>query len=267
MRWAPSKLHGMFAIDLQELGTVLSIWAHPDDETYLAGGVMAAAADLGSRVVCVSATAGELGTSDPIGWPPDRLGAVRRWEAAAAMSVLGIADHRMLGLPDGSLAAHDAEGHGRVGDLLDEIRPDTILTFGPDGATGHPDHIAVHRWVTEAWRRHDCRGRLLYATSTVEHLDRFGDTYEEWGVYMTDARPSGVPVDRLALRVLLDGRDLDRKLTALRAMATQTSAVISALDESTYADLVAEEAFVDASSSLAGDQWKLELARSSQTAR
>ena len=60
------------------LGTILSIWAHPDDETYLAGGLMAAAADAGQRVVCVSATAGEQGTSDPRTWPPERLGAARR---------------------------------------------------------------------------------------------------------------------------------------------------------------------------------------------
>ena len=240
----------MDTIDVHELGTILSVWAHPDDETYLAGGVMAAAADAGLRVVCVSATAGELGTSDPVAWPPERLGRVRRWEATAAASVLGLRDHRLLGLPDGALDAHEAEGQALVSALLDEIDPDTILTFGPDGATGHPDHIAVHRWVTEAWQRRGGSGRLLYATATVEHLDRFGGTYEDWGVYMSDVRPSGAPVDQLALHVLLDGEALDRKLTALRAMATQTSAVIGALDEGVYAELVAEESFVDASSLL-----------------
>ena len=56
-------------------GPILSIWAHPDDETYLAGGLMATARDQGQRVVCVSATAGEHGTADPVTWPPDRLGA------------------------------------------------------------------------------------------------------------------------------------------------------------------------------------------------
>jgi LmbE family N-acetylglucosaminyl deacetylase len=232
--------------DVRELGTILSIWAHPDDETYLAGGVMAAATDLGQRVVCVSATAGELGSPDPAAWPPARLGPVRRWEAAAAMAVLGVDDHRLLGLPDGDLAAHDAEGIKLVDGLLDEIRPDTVLTFGPDGATGHPDHVAVYRWVTEAWHRRGRSQRLLYAVSTVEHLERFGPTYEAWGVYMSDDRPSGVDVDRLTVHVLLRERQLDRKLTALRAMATQTSAAMAALDEATYAEIVAEEAFVEA---------------------
>ena len=125
-------------------GPVLSIWAHPDDETYLAGALMAAAVDAGRRVVCVSATAGERGTPDPASWPPDRLGRLRRWEAAAAMAVLGVTDHRFLDLPDGGLADVDREVGIRTRPaLIDEVVPATILTFGPDGVTFHPDHIAV----------------------------------------------------------------------------------------------------------------------------
>jgi LmbE family N-acetylglucosaminyl deacetylase len=229
------------------LGTILSIWAHPDDETYLAGGVMAAATDNGQRVVCVSATAGERGTPDPEAWPPDRLGRVRRWEAAAAMAVLGVTEHRFLGLPDGELAAYDEEGLTIFGRLIDEIEPDTILTFGPDGRTFHSDHIAVHRWVTAAWHERGRPGRLLYATPTVEHLARHDELYERLGVYMSDERPSGVPTAELAFHLVLDGPDLDRKLAALGAMATQTRGVM-ALDPAVYAAAVAEEAFVDATS-------------------
>ena len=106
--------------------------------------------------MCASATAGEHGTPDPVAWPPDRLGRLRRWEAAAAMAVLGVDDHRFLGLPDGELESHAGRGPTLVGRLLDEVQPDTILTFVRDGMTFHPDHIAVHRWVTAAWER---RGR------------------------------------------------------------------------------------------------------------
>lgn len=229
-----------------DLGTVLSIWAHPDDETYLAAGVMAAAAERRQRVVCVTATAGELGTDDPDTWPPARLGAVRRWEAAAAMAVLGVAEHRVLGFPDGELAADDERGIAVVGRLLDEVRPDTILTFGPDGITFHPDHIAMSRWVTEAWERRRRPCRLLYATTTVEHVETFGARYEEWGVYMTADRPVGVATADLDLHICLDGPPLDRKLTALRAQATQTTALIELLGPDLYATLVADETFVDA---------------------
>jgi len=234
-----------------DLGTILSVWAHPDDETYLAGGVMAAARDGGRRVVCVSATAGESGTPDPAAWPPDRLGRVRGWEAAAAMAVLGVDEHRLLGLPDLGLADHDGRGPELVGALIDEIRPDTLLTFGADGATYHPDHIAVHRWVTAAWEQRGRCCRLLYATATVDHLTRFRDVYEEWDMYMSDERPAGVPAEHLAVHVQLVGPALDRKLTALRAMATQTSGLLQVVDPDLYAEQVAEEAFVDAAAVIA----------------
>jgi LmbE family N-acetylglucosaminyl deacetylase len=232
--------------DLTTLGTILSIWAHPDDETYLAAGLMAAARDLGQRVVCASATAGEHGTTDPTTWPPARLGPVRRWEAAASMAVLGVAEHRMLGLPDGCLAEHADEGAAWVGHLLDEVEPDTIVTFGPDGMTFHPDHLAVHRWVTDAWAARDRRARLLYATASVEHLARFGERYERAGIYMTDERPAGVPADEVAVHLRLIGPLLDRKLTALRAMATQTAELITTVGPTVYTEQVAEESFVDA---------------------
>ena len=228
------------------LGTILSVWAHPDDETYLAAGLMAAAADRGDRVVCVSATAGEHGTSDPLAWPPIRLGRRRRWEAAAAMAVLGVTEHCVLGFPDGALAEYDSQGLATVGRLLDDVEPDTILTFGPDGVTFHPDHITISRWVTTAWEARSRPCRLLYATPTVEHLDQFGELYEEWNSYMTDERPSGVPEEELDVHVRLDGCLLDRKLTALSVMTSQTGELMARIGPELYAKQVAEEMFVAA---------------------
>jgi LmbE family N-acetylglucosaminyl deacetylase len=231
---------------IASLGTILSIWAHPDDETYLAGGLLAAAAGHGQRVVCVTATAGEQGTEDPERWPPERLGAVRRLEAAAAMAVLGISEHHVLGLPDGALAGCRVRGLDLVGGLLDDVRPDTIVTFGADGMTFHPDHIAVHRWVTAAWRQQDRPARLLYARWSAPGLAQVRRAHEEHGVYMTDLRPVGVAPEHLAVHVQLMGEDLDRKIVALRAMATQTAPLVDGLGPDTYAGHVAEECFVDA---------------------
>lgn len=233
-----------------ELGTILSVWAHPDDETYLAAGVMAAARDNGQRVVCVSATAGEHGTDDPETWPPARLAQVRRWEASAAMAVIGVTEHRFLGYEDGTLRDDDPVGIACIGHLIDQVRPDTILTFGPDGMTFHSDHVAIHHWVTTAWRMRGCAGRLLYATTSTEFLDRFRDVFEEWNMFMSEERPTGVPTDRLALHTVLGGAELDRKLTALRAMATQTAGMLELFDAETYAAQVAEEAFVSAADQL-----------------
>lgn len=233
-----------------ELGTILSLWAHPDDETYLSAGVMAAARDRGQRVVCATASAGEHGTADPDRWPPERLAAVRCREAAAAMAALGVEEHDIAGLPDGGLGDCSVAGEAWARRLIDTVRPDTILTFGPDGMTFHPDHIAVHRWVTDAWLALGRPGRLWYATVSVAHLERFGRLYEEWGIYMTDARPSGVPAEQLALDLRLTGAELDRKVVALRALASQTAEAIEAIGLDLYTESVADEAFVDASRTL-----------------
>lgn len=237
-RTEPSRPH--------ELGTILSIWAHPDDETYLAGGVMAAARRAGQRVVCVSITAGERGTDDPDRWPPGRLAETRRWEAAAAMAVLGVAEHEVLAFPDGGVQPADELALRRVGTLIDMVDPDTILTFGPDGSTFHPDHIAVHHLVTTAWQRRGCAARLLYTATPTAFLERFAGRLDDWGVYMTDDRPAGVAEDDLDVYLRLSGPALDRKIAALRAMATQTSGIVDAIGLDVYRDFVCEEAFVEA---------------------
>jgi LmbE family N-acetylglucosaminyl deacetylase len=234
-------------VNASELGTVLSVWAHPDDETYLSGGVMAACAAAGGRVVCVSATAGEHGTAHPSSWPPARLAARRRAEFAAAMEILGVREHHVLGFEDGTLEAVAARvGTESIVELIDDVRPDTILTFGPDGMTYHPDHLAVGRWTTAAWQQAGGRGRLLHATATRKHYARFGGIYEEWQMYMTDERPTGHATEQLALRLVLDGAALDRKLEALAVITSQTSDVIAGTDPGTWRALNAEEAFVDA---------------------
>jgi LmbE family N-acetylglucosaminyl deacetylase len=228
-----------------DLGTILSIWAHPDDETYLAGGLMAAAVAAGQRVVCVSATAGEHGTSDPEAWPPERLGQVRRWEAAAAMAVLGVSDHRWMGLPDGALADVDsAVGVAAIVALIEEVEPDTILTFGPDGVTFHADHRTISTWVTDAWRATGCRGCLLHQATSEEQVRRWGRLYEEWGVFMTTERPVGRTPGELAVSHRPTGAALDQKMTALRAMATQTGPAVALMGEETFAVSNAPETFV-----------------------
>lgn len=230
---------------IDELGTILSIWAHPDDETYLAGGLMAAAAAGGQHVTCVSATAGERGTDDPVAWPPDRLGRIRRWEANAAMAVLGVTDHRFLDLPDGGLADLDpAEPVKRIAALIAEVSPQTILTFGPDGRTFHPDHQTISRWVGEAWELAGRPGRVLHESWTVEHLSSWADDHEKWGIYMTDERPAGTPEAGLVVHADLTDDLLDQKIAALCAMHTQISGSVAVLGEAKFRDFNRSEWFV-----------------------
>jgi LmbE family N-acetylglucosaminyl deacetylase len=234
-------------LDVADLGTILSIWAHPDDETFLAGGVMAMARDRGQWVVCVSATAGEHGTDDPATWPPERLGPLRQDESAAAMRILGVDDHRWLGFEDGSLADVDrVAGAGRIAELLEDVSPDTVLTFGVDGMTFHPDHRAIHAWVRDACDQRGRRPRLLCAAVEAAFHRRHRELLETWGVYMSEERPVPVAADDLALHVSLEGPLLDRKLAALAAMPSQMEPSLARLSTAQFRDVNCEEAFVAA---------------------
>jgi LmbE family N-acetylglucosaminyl deacetylase len=246
-------MHDIHSID--ELGTILGVWAHPDDETYLSGGLMAAAADNGQRIAVVSATAGEHGTDDPHTWPPERLARVRRWEAVAAMRVLGVDDHRWLGLGDGTLADHDPiDGAERIAKVLVDVDPDTIVTFGPDGITGHPDHRTISAWVDEAHRMTGSAARVLYATESESHAERFTPLYERLGMSMDGTSPPVTATRDLAVDIRLSGSALDRKLVALRAMATQTAPTVAAFGIEDYAAWVAQEAFVLSTQAVPGNR-------------
>lgn len=229
-----------------ELGRLLVVFAHPDDETYLAGGLLAAAGDAGLRTTVVTATRGEQGFGDAVAWPPERAARVRGWEADAAMAVLGVRDHRWLELADGGCAELDPEPVvERLVAVVDEVAPDTVLTFGPDGNTGHADHIAVGAWTVEAVRRASVRPRVLFAAVEEEWARRFADLHERFEVFYP-GYPVTVSESELAVHLHLEGAPLDRKVAALKAMATQTQELAAAVGEQRYRDWVCDELFVEA---------------------
>ena len=229
------------------LGTVLGVWAHPDDEAYLSAGLMALARDRGSRVVVATATCGERGTDDPARWPPHRLAEVRRAELTESLAALGVTEHSWLGFADGGCADVPLRhGAATVRALIEAVRPDTVLTFGPDGMTGHPDHSAVSAWTTSAWRATGARSRLLYATATPEFYEQWDELHLRLGVYVGDARPAGVPRRQLAVHLELPPDALARKVSALQAQTSQTAALIEAMGVDVYTAWVATESFVSA---------------------
>jgi LmbE family N-acetylglucosaminyl deacetylase len=212
--------------DADALGTVLGVWAHPDDETYLSAGLMTLSRRAGRRVVCIAATAGEHGTDDPERWPPERLARLRRHEASAATAALGVEEHRWLDLEDGTLDAIDpAIGAARVRALVDEVRPDTIVSFGPEGMTGHPDHRAVAAWVQTAWLETPHAHRLLQATTTDGFAEEFADIHDAVPVF-GPGLPLRRPESDVGVAVELDDDLADQKLVALRAHASQVQPVI-----------------------------------------
>ncbi len=233
---------------VDELGTVLGVWAHPDDEAYLSAGLMAAVRDAGQRVVVATATYGELGAADPYQWNPARLAAARRHELAASLAAVGVIEHRWLGFGDGQCQDRAAEGTEAVARLIDEVAPDTILTFGPEGMTGHPDHRAISRWTTDAWLSTRSRARLLYATMTPEFHRTWGQLNDRLGIWMFGPGPS-TPESALALNIRLTGTEIDRKVVALRAHASQTTALVQDVGVDEFGRWWSTESFVAAARS------------------
>jgi LmbE family N-acetylglucosaminyl deacetylase len=229
---------------ISDLGTILGVWAHPDDEAYLSGGLMAMARDVGSRVVCVTATRGELGTPDPDIWPPQRLAVERTGELARCLEILGVTEHHWLGYRDGECPQVDpSEAVARLCELIEEVRPDSVLTFGPDGITGHPDHQTISAWTTKAFDRAAAPGaRLLYAALSEPRMRRWRSLGESLGIYLP-GYPIITPADRLAVDLELDSRTAARKVRALAAQTTQTAGLIAALGVERYTAWVGAESF------------------------
>lgn len=230
-------------LNLSALGTVLTVWAHPDDEAYLAGGLLARLTDAGQRVVCVTATRGEA--ADPGSGPGERaaLGARRTKELDAALAAIGVTEHHWLDHPDGGCADLDPTAAADpIACLIDEVGPDTVVTFGPDGFTGHPDHRAVSTWVDHAVRRSAARPRVLHAVVTSDDLAADRALGDEFGVYDLGL-PRICEEEELALRLPLDGPVLDRKVEALLLQESQTAGLVSAVGIERFRDWVAVESF------------------------
>ena len=169
--------------------------AHPDDDAYGVSSIVAMHGDdPGFRFVLIHATDGEAGSiAEGSGATPETLGAVRREEDRRAWVALGrVPDrHEWFGYPDGGLADvdHD-ELVGRITDIFAEERPDVVTSFGPDGITGHPDHIAISNATTEAFHRFAGDGgpgfrRLTYGVIRQSMVDRWNEArirrgHEPW---------------------------------------------------------------------------------------
>ena len=128
----------------------MAVTAHPDDESFIFGGALALYGAAGHDVALLCVTDGQAGrTSDLVS--REDLGQVRREELRRACDVLGILNLYLPGWMDGKLAGYgDARGSSLVREHIERFAPDVLLTFGPDGASGHEDHKAVYRWTLAA---------------------------------------------------------------------------------------------------------------------
>ena len=222
--------------------TILGIWAHPDDEVFVSGGLMADAIRRGDRVVCLHMTRGEAGLYYREPCSPEQLSSVRERELAASLECLGVSEQRFLGYPDGGLALVSAdEVVARLLSELDAVRPDLIVTFGSDGYTGHPDHKSLSAWVTAAirsWNRP--RARLLHATVPSEWWASVIPRLSEFDFFWPGHPATSMRSDAT---FRLDPELVEAKVEALRAHDSQMSSLFDAYGEGFMRELAATEVF------------------------
>jgi LmbE family N-acetylglucosaminyl deacetylase len=231
-----------------QLGTLLGVWAHPDDESWLAAGLMMAARENGDRVVCVTATRGEAGVADPGRWPLAKLGAIRQKELVASLRIMDIPEHYWLDYTDGRCITVDTdEAVNKLAAIIRKVQPDTILTFGPDGLTGHDDHKTVSHWTTLAVRRTNSPARVLQAVYSLEWYERLGKKLDQqFNMFFNIKQPPLVAEDQADISFMLPPELIERKLAALRAQACQTEAMFMRVPLEELRDTVRCECFMDA---------------------
>ena len=146
---------------------LLAVFAHPDDETYRPGGTLALLAKAGVRVHVLTATRGEAGScGDPPRCIPDALPIIREAELRCACRELGLEEPVIMGLPDGQLSSLDPkEIQTKILEAIAAFHPQIILSFGPHGISGHPDHIAIGRSALNAYRQ--CEDILAFYSIVV----------------------------------------------------------------------------------------------------
>lgn len=175
---------------------LLCIVPHPDDESMGFGGTLAKYAAEGVETYLICATKGERGwLGKPDEYPGmEALGQLREEELRASVQVLGIRELHFLDYIDGDL--DQAEPTAAIAKLVAHIRtirPQVVLTFGPDGLYGHPDHIAISQWTTAAVVRaadashadsqlpHNV-SKLYYLAYTQETVDLFYAAYGQFSM-------------------------------------------------------------------------------------
>ena len=178
---------------------LMCVLAHPDDESLGTGGTLAKYAAEGVETYLVTATRGEHGR---FGDAPDRptadvIGTTREAELRAAALELGVREVVVLGYPDGGLdAVRPALVQDAIAEHLCRVKPHVVITFGSEGAYGHPDHIAISQLTTAAIVRAAARA---HAVSKLYHIAWSAST---WVAYQTALKKLTSTVDGIERQVV-----------------------------------------------------------------
>ncbi|MFP5342179.1 MAG: PIG-L deacetylase family protein [Candidatus Limnocylindria bacterium] len=195
-------------------GGLAAVLAHPDDESFGCAGALALAHDAGATTRLLVATRGEAGTSD--GVPDHDFGGRREAELIAAARHIGLDEVSVLdGYPDGGVADEPFETLvEEIAAWLADRQPAAVITFGPHGVTGHPDHIVVGnatRWAVERLSESGLAPNAVYVISPI--FDPGGNRFDL------------SPEEQAATHRIDISAVAGRKLAALEAHASQSDTV------------------------------------------
>ena len=177
----------------------MCVLAHPDDESLGTGGTLAKYAAEGVETYVLTATRGERGRFlEGVERPaPEVVGTTREAELHAAVKELGVRETTLLGFPDGGLDAADpAQVQNVIAGHLRRVRPHVVITFGPEGAYGHPDHIAISQFTTSAIVR---AANSDYAVSKLYYIAWSEAT---WAAYQAALKKLTTMVDGVERQVI-----------------------------------------------------------------
>ena len=219
---------------------VMAVHAHPDDEAITMGGSLADLAVRGADVLVVTCTLGEEG--EVIGEPyqqltvdhADQLGGFRIRELADSLTAIGARGVFLGGAGcyrDSGMAGSAAHEHPRafvrggqgsvdkLAELMAAQRPHLVLTYGPDGGYGHPDHIRAHE-ITHAAAERAGVPRILWSVRLADETAALmpQEAPEGWRL-PEDGELDGVAHSDIAIR--LSEHAYSAKVAAMRAHATQ----------------------------------------------
>lgn len=185
---------------------ILGLFAHPDDEVFCGGGLFAWATRQGATVRIVSLTRGEAGQiRDATVARRDTLGDVRERELVEAAAALGVADTAIYDRGDGTLSGQaDTDLIAIALAEIEVFRPDVIITFGPDGGYGHPDHVQASQVATKAGAM---RGVPVYHAAFPRQTQLLISLLSEWLVGL-DERFRGTPEFANSLMLFADGSSM-----------------------------------------------------------
>ncbi len=254
--------------------TLMAVHAHPDDESSSTGGVLARYADEGIRTVLVTCTNGEYGDGpDHVkpgeeGHDPEQVAKTRLSELDEACRHLGVTHLERLGyhdsgMPDWQYKEDDhvfcnvplEESARRVAALVEQYRPDVLVTYDGQDGYGHPDHQQAHRVALEAFHRSGIPKKLYFIARRRRDWDRLRERMAAAGIEVPTPRR---PQDPQALRRMEEREARITTTVDVSAVAARKRAALAAhasqLDQSwwvrfredAFTEVFGEETFIRA---------------------